>query len=118
LSFRDDGAGVDLEKIRAAAIRSGRLTVETAGSADARQLTMMIFEPGFSTAELPGEDAGRGIGLDAVKDMIGRQGGRIRIGTTRGEYCHFRVQLPLAKVARDNKHGVEPVTREPIGEVA
>jgi len=95
LSFRDDGRGINPEQVRTALIRSGRFTPETAKELSARQLTMMIFEPGLSTQEKADEDAGRGIGLDAVKDMIARMGGRIRIGTTPGEYSHFRVQLPL-----------------------
>ncbi|WP_373973747.1 Cache 3/Cache 2 fusion domain-containing protein [Chitinibacter sp. SCUT-21] len=95
LSFRDDGRGLDIEAIRNAAIQSGRLSAEAAKALDARQLTMMIFETGLSTRKTADEDAGRGIGLDAVKDLIARMGGRIRVGSTRGEYCHFRVQLPL-----------------------
>jgi chemotaxis protein histidine kinase CheA len=95
LSFRDDGRGIDIEEIRTAAIRSGRLTSEAALTMDARQLTMLIFESGLSTRKTADEDAGRGIGLDTVKDLIARMGGRIRIGATRGEYCHFRVHLPL-----------------------
>ena len=113
LSFRDDGAGINPEKIRSAAIRTGRIAPEAAEALDMRQLTMMIFEPGFSTQDQSNEDAGRGIGLDAVKDMVGRQGGRIRIGSTRGEYCHFRVQLPLKKELKN-----VIVKNEPIKEVA
>lgn len=95
LSFRDDGRGIDPERIRESVIRSGRFTPDAAKALTPRQLTLLIFEPGLSTQEHVDEDAGRGIGLDAVKDMIARMGGRIRIGSTRGEYCHFRVQLPL-----------------------
>ncbi|MDB5816297.1 MAG: hypothetical protein JWN23_3414 [Rhodocyclales bacterium] len=99
LSFRDDGAGIDPEKIREAAVRTGRLDATAAGLADMRKLISMIFEPGVSTRETVDEDAGRGVGLDTVKDMVARMGGRVRIGTTVGEYCHFRVQLPLGGVA-------------------
>lgn len=95
LSFRDDGAGVNHENLRALAVRSGRMTPEAAAAADARSLVSLIFEPGVSTREAADEDAGRGVGLDSVKAMIARMGGRVRIGTTAGEYCHFRVQLPL-----------------------
>ncbi len=95
LSFRDDGAGIDPEKIRAAAVRTGRLDATSAKLADMRKLISMIFEPGVSTRESVDEDAGRGVGLDTVKDMVTRMGGRVRIGTTIGEYCHFRVQLPM-----------------------
>ena len=97
LSFRDDGRGIDPERIRESIVLAGRCTMEEARALDPRQLTLMIFEPGFSTQATADEDAGRGIGLDAVKAQISRLGGRIRIGTTRGEYCHFRVQLPLTK---------------------
>lgn len=97
LSFRDDGAGIDLDKVKQAAIASGRMSAEMAAMLDARRLTTMIFEPGFSTCDRPDMDAGRGVGLDAVKEIVSRHGGRIRVGSTRGEYCHFRVQLPLRK---------------------
>ncbi len=95
LSFRDDGRGIHPEPLREAAIRSGRLTAEEAAKLSLRELTMLIFESGVSTQTHVDEDAGRGIGLDAVKDLVAKQGGRIRIGATPGEYCHFRVQLPL-----------------------
>ena len=115
LSFRDDGRGINVEDIRNTIIRNKRLPEDKARSLDARQLTMMIFEPGFSTRETADEDAGRGIGLDAVKDHIAKQGGRIRIGSTRGEYCHFRVQLPL-KAAQADTEAVSD--GEPLREVA
>ncbi|WP_341679004.1 ATP-binding protein [Niveibacterium sp. SC-1] len=95
LSFRDDGAGVDPERVRQAALRTGRLTPEAAEGIDQRRLILMIFESGLSTRAGVDGDAGRGVGLDAVREMITRMGGRVRIGTTRGEYCHFRVHLPM-----------------------
>ncbi|MBE9608561.1 Cache 3/Cache 2 fusion domain-containing protein [Chitinilyticum piscinae] len=104
LSFRDDGRGILLDELRQAAIRAGRLAAEEAAALDSRQLTMLIFESGFSTRKKADEDAGRGVGLDAVKDMIVRLGGRIRVGTTAGEYCHFRVRLPLQLVASPAEH--------------
>ena len=101
LSFRDDGRGINPEAIREAVVRSGRFTAEDAKALSPRQLTLMIFEPGLSTQKTVDEDAGRGVGLDAVKEMIARLGGRIRIGSTRGEYCHFRIQLPLKAEPQD-----------------
>ncbi len=101
LSFRDDGRGINPEAIREAVVRSGRFMAEDAKALSPRQLTLMIFEPGLSTQKTVDEDAGRGVGLDAVKEMIARMGGRIRIGSTRGEYCHFRIQLPLKAEPQD-----------------
>ena len=103
LSFRDDGRGINPEHIREAAIRSGRLNAEVAKDYTARQLTLLIFEPGFSTKTTVDEDAGRGVGLDAVKELSTRLGGRIRLGSTVGEYCHFRVQLPIHADAYENR---------------
>lgn len=95
LSFRDDGQGLSIAKLRAAAVRSGKLTAEEAATLDQRRIAALIFEPGISTQEKADEDAGRGAGLDVVKDMITRLGGTVRIGSTPGEYCHFRISLPV-----------------------
>lgn len=94
LSFRDDGQGLSIQKLRDAAVRAGKLTAEEAAALDQRRIVALIFEPGVSTKEQADEDAGRGAGLDVVKDMIARLGGTVRIGSTPGEYCHFRVSLP------------------------
>lgn len=100
LKFRDDGRGVDPERIREAAVRSGQFTVEAAQALSARQLTMMIFRPGVSTHGKVDEDAGRGVGLDTVKSMIDSLGGRIRFGSVPGENCYFRVVFPFAEYPR------------------
>ncbi len=102
LSFRDDGAGINVEKLRDAAVRVGALNAEKARVADVRQLTELIFKPGFSTHESVDEDAGRGVGLDVVRDLVARLRGRIHIGTAPGKYCHFRVQLPSHLFASSN----------------
>jgi HPt (histidine-containing phosphotransfer) domain-containing protein/PAS domain-containing protein len=93
LSFRDDGRGISVDRIRQAAVAKGRLTEEEAASWDARRIVSLIFEPGISTAEKEDADAGRGAGLDAVKDLVASMGGHIRIGSSPNEYCHFRISL-------------------------
>lgn len=102
LSFRDDGAGINVEKLREAAVRIGSLNAEKARVADVRQLTELIFKPGFSTHDTIDEDAGRGVGLDVVRDLVSRLRGRIHIGTAPGKYCHFRVQIPSHLFASSN----------------
>ena len=102
LSFRDDGAGINVEKLRQAAVRIGSLNPEKAKVADVRQLTELIFKPGFSTHDTIDEDAGRGVGLDVVRDLVARLRGRIHIGTAPGKYCHFRVQIPAHLFASSN----------------
>lgn len=99
LSFRDDGRGISVEAIRRAAVAKGRLTEDEAGTWDQRRIVSLIFEGGLSTAEQAGEDAGRGVGLDAVKDIVAKLAGRIRIGSAPNQYCHFRISLAPNRLA-------------------
>jgi two-component system, chemotaxis family, sensor kinase CheA len=101
LSFRDDGKGISADDVKAAAVRSGRLTEQQAQQLDARAAIGLIFEPGFSTRDAASSDgdAGKGAGLDVVKSLITELGGKLRMGSTPGEYCQFRVRFPQIKTA-------------------
>jgi signal transduction histidine kinase len=96
LSVQDDGRGLDHEKIRAEAVRQGVLTPEVAATIDTRKLAGLIFRPGFTTV---GEDGARGIGMDVVRDLVTKAGGRVGIATKAGEYTRFRITLPHEKKA-------------------
>ena len=98
LSVQDDGRGLDHDKIRAEAVRQGMLTAEVAAKIDSRKLASLIFRPGFTTV---GEDGARGIGMDLVRDLVTKAGGRVGIATKPGEYTRFRISLPLEKKASD-----------------
>jgi signal transduction histidine kinase len=98
LSVQDDGRGLDHDKIRAEAVRQGVLTAEAAASIDARKLAGLIFRPGFTTV---GEGGARGIGMDVVRDLVSKAGGRVGIATKPGEYTRFRITLPHEKKASD-----------------
>ena len=93
LSFSDDGAGLDLERIRARAIKSGLLGADE--TVDPAHLADMIFTPGFSTANEVSQIAGRGVGMDVVKTEVSSLGGRIEIVTTPGHGTEFRIYIPL-----------------------
>jgi chemosensory pili system protein ChpA (sensor histidine kinase/response regulator) len=93
LSFSDDGAGLDLERIRARAIESGLLGADEA--VDAAHLADLIFTPGFSTASEVSQVAGRGVGMDVVKTEVSSLGGRIEIVSTPGHGTEFRIYIPL-----------------------
>jgi signal transduction histidine kinase len=98
LSVQDDGRGLDHDKIRAEAVRQGVLKEEEAANIDPRKLSSLIFRPGFTTV---GEGGARGIGMDVVRDLVHKAGGRVGIATKPGEYTRFRITLPHEKKASD-----------------
>jgi signal transduction histidine kinase len=98
LSVQDDGRGLDHDKIRAEAVRQGVLTADVAATIDARQLASLIFRPGFTTV---GAGEARGIGMDLVRELVSKAGGRVGIATKPGEYTRFRITLPHEKKASD-----------------
>jgi chemotaxis protein histidine kinase CheA len=97
LSVQDDGRGLDHEKIRAEAVRQGVLTAEAAANIDPRKLAGLIFRPGFTTVS----EGARGIGMDVVRDLVTKAGGRVGIATKPGEYTRFRITLPHEKKSSD-----------------
>jgi len=93
VDFRDDGAGLNLERIRAKAIAQGLIAEDTpVTEADAARL---IFMPGFSTATKVTGLSGRGVGMDVVRTEINALGGRIETTTKVGQGSSFRMVLPL-----------------------
>ncbi|MDD0812557.1 Hpt domain-containing protein [Curvibacter sp. RS43] len=93
VEFADDGAGLDLARIRARAESQGLLSPGQALSdEDAAQL---IFTPGFTTMTEVTELAGRGIGMDVVRTEVNALGGRIETHTRAGEGSQFKLVLPL-----------------------
>jgi chemosensory pili system protein ChpA (sensor histidine kinase/response regulator) len=93
LVLADDGAGLDLERIRSKAVAQGLL-----GPGDTRsdqQLAELVFAPGLSTAETVTELAGRGVGLDVVMSEVSGLGGRIELAFTPGVGTRFTIRLPL-----------------------
>ena len=95
IEVEDDGAGLDLSKIRAKAIQIGLAQphqIQAMSDADVLQL---IFMPGFSTADKIGDQAGRGVGLDVVKRVIEGMNGYIDVESERGVGTKFTLSLPL-----------------------
>lgn len=93
VSFRDDGAGLDQQRIVARARALGLIGPQQALSAD--EAAEMIFKPGFSTSDQVSELAGRGIGMDVVRAQVAALGGRIETHTTPGQGTTFKLVLPL-----------------------
>jgi chemosensory pili system protein ChpA (sensor histidine kinase/response regulator) len=93
IELSDDGRGLDYERIRARGIASGLLTPNQGASNE--QLTELIFQPGFSTADTLSSVAGRGVGMDVVRNETANLGGRIHVDTTEGHGSRFLIHLPL-----------------------
>ena len=93
VEFRDDGAGLDLKRIREKAISSGLITGDQ--QLDDQQVANLIFMPGFTTASQVTELSGRGIGMDVVRSEVNGVGGRIETATTFGQGTQFKLVLPL-----------------------
>jgi HPt (histidine-containing phosphotransfer) domain-containing protein len=99
-TFRDDGAGLDPQKIRARVVHQNLLDREQADAFDDSSIVGMIFAPGFTTAEISTVDAGRGMGMDIVKRRIVDEcGGEIAIRSDPGRYCEFEFALPVTALA-------------------
>lgn len=93
LTFGDDGAGLNVERIRARALSQGLLNEER--DITDREATEFIFTPGFSTAGEVTELAGRGVGMDVVKFEAAELGGRVSLDFTPGQGSRFTIHLPL-----------------------
>ena len=93
VEVRDDGAGLNLARIRERGIERGLIAADAAVSDD--ELAQLIFAPGFSTASSVTELAGRGVGLDVVRAEVNAMGGRVQTLFTPGQGTAFRLLLPL-----------------------
>jgi two-component system chemotaxis sensor kinase CheA len=95
IEVSDDGAGIDVEKVRQRALSQGLLNAEQAARLTESETLDLILQPGFSTADQVTELSGRGVGLDVVQSVLGRLKGTIQIETLRGRGTTFRLRLPL-----------------------
>jgi two-component system chemotaxis sensor kinase CheA len=91
----DDGAGIDVARIKQKAIEKGLLTPEQADKLSDRGALNLIFEPGFSTAQTVTNMSGRGVGMDVVKTHIEKIGGVVDIFSRLGEGCTVRIRIPF-----------------------
>jgi chemosensory pili system protein ChpA (sensor histidine kinase/response regulator) len=93
VEFRDDGAGLNLARIREKGLRMKLL--QTSQDYTDADLANLIFTPGFSTADTVTELAGRGVGMDVVRSEVNAMGGRIETATATGQGTSFKLVLPL-----------------------
>lgn len=127
IEIKDDGAGLNIPKIKAKAVSLGMLTDTQAESLSNREAMELIYLPGFSTASAVGDQAGRGVGMDVVKESVEGLNGHIDIDTKVGVGTTFTLRLPLtmlistALIVRIGQHryGIAlPAIREVLGSAA
>jgi len=94
IELTDDGAGVNVEKVKKKAVEKGLITQETADTLTTDQAVELLFQPGFSTADKISDISGRGVGLDVVRRSIESLKGTIRVETTPGKGSRFELLLP------------------------
>ena len=95
IEIRDDGAGIDIERVRARAVAQGLVGGDDAVRMGTRELSSLLFAPGFSTAEKVTSISGRGVGMDVVKTNVEKVGGTVEIDSEPGAGTLVRIQLPL-----------------------
>ena len=95
LLVRDDGRGLDPERIREGAVKAGVLSRHEAQMLDLPSTLRLIFRSGVSTSPLITSLSGRGLGMAIVQEGVERLGGRISLDSTLGQGTTFRISLPL-----------------------
>jgi two-component system chemotaxis sensor kinase CheA len=95
IEISDDGAGLDLNAIRAKAIERGILPSQQAAKMTDREIANLIFMAGFSTAQKITNISGRGVGMDVVKTNIEKIGGTVDVSSVRGHGTTLKIKIPL-----------------------
>ncbi len=96
LRVADDGRGIDIEQVRAAAVKSGIMTAAQTKVLDREELLQLIFRSGVSTSKTVSNISGRGLGMAICREGIERLGGTIQIENEAGGGTTFLICLPLA----------------------
>ena len=97
INVADDGGGIDLDVLRAAIIQRNLGSQETVAQMSEPELLEFLMLPNFTTRETVTEISGRGVGLDAVSNIVKQVRGTIRIFTNSGRGTRFQLQLPLTQ---------------------
>jgi chemotaxis protein histidine kinase CheA len=96
LAVRDDGRGINYQLLRRRAVQLGYANVKSIEAWTQQQLNNLLFETGFTTMDRPTMDGGRGVGLDAVRDLTAKMGGLLNVSSKQGQFCEFRLEIPVA----------------------
>lgn len=102
IEISDDGKGLNYEKIKAKAIAKNLITAQDAQNLSKEDLSMLIFEPGFSTMDEVNAISGRGVGMDVVKRTLDSIGGTVRIASSEGQGTVIQLSLPSSMAVKSS----------------
>jgi signal transduction histidine kinase/HAMP domain-containing protein len=95
MAVRDDGGGINYGLLKTKAVEYGFASAEAIETWTLEQLTNLVFAPGFTTIDRPTLDGGRGVGLDAVRDLLNKLGGDCSITSELGLFTEFHLEVPF-----------------------
>ncbi len=95
ISVSDDGAGIDIERVRVKAIEKGLITPAEARTMTKLDLYDLLFHPGFTTKDQADDYSGRGVGMDVVRTSLSEIRGAITTDSSQGKGTTFTIRLPL-----------------------
>jgi two-component system chemotaxis sensor kinase CheA len=100
IDIRDDGKGLNHEKIKSKAVQQGLITQEDADKLSVDDINLLIFEPGFSTVDQVTAISGRGVGMDVVKQTLDSIGGTIEVHSESGKGTLISLSLPSSMAVK------------------
>ncbi|MBL4659662.1 MAG: type IV pili methyl-accepting chemotaxis transducer N-terminal domain-containing protein [Alcanivoracaceae bacterium] len=106
IEYSDDGKGLIEKEILDAAIEKGLTTKENSSLWDRKKIIQLIFKPGFSTKRVIDTDAGRGVGMDVIVDLVKQLSGRISVKSVDNKFFKFTIKLPEVKTT-DTRNSME-----------
>ncbi|MCW9057875.1 MAG: chemotaxis protein CheA [Gammaproteobacteria bacterium] len=103
IEISDDGAGINRRKVLAKAVERGLLSEAEASSLPDDKVCDLIFQPGFSTADVVSDVSGRGVGMDVVRRNIQDVGGSVELSSQEGQGSRITIRLPLTLAILDGQ---------------
>jgi len=101
ISIKDDGAGINVDKVVEKALNNGIITQEELNQMSLDDKVMLVFSPGLSTADQISDVSGRGVGMDVVMNNINSLGGKVEVKTEKNKGSEFKIILPLTLAILD-----------------
>ena len=101
-TIEDDGKGLSTDQIKETAVAKGFLSAADAATIDPKQTFALLFRSGFSTVDSATKDAGRGVGMNVIADLLREVGGRVSVATQAGKFTRLTLTLPRSLKQSDD----------------